>query len=158
VKLLILTGQRRTEIGSLRWDEIGDNEITLPENRTKNGRVHVVPFSNQAQAILSRFRRDGRQCVFGRRGRGFGDWARGKAALDSCIGQVADWTLHDLRRTVATGMAELGIQPHIIEAVINHVSGHKGGVAGIYNRAAYDKEKRAALVLWAEHVVALVGV
>jgi integrase len=63
---------------------------------------------------------------------------------------------HDLRRTVATRMAELGVQPHIIEAVINHVSGHKGGVAGIYNRASYDKEKREALNLWAEHVMATV--
>jgi integrase len=66
------------------------------------------------------------------------------------------WTLHDLRRTVATGMADLGVQPHIVEAVLNHVSGHKGGVAGIYNRATYDKEKREALNLWAEHVVATV--
>jgi hypothetical protein len=94
--------------------------------------------------------------VFGPRDHGFADWARGKAALDSCIGQVADWTLHDLRRTAVTRMAELGVQPHIIEAVVNHVSGYKGGVAGIYNRAAYDKEKRAALNLWAEHVMALV--
>jgi integrase len=64
--------------------------------------------------------------------------------------------VHDLRRTVATRMAELGVQPHVIEAVLNHVSGHKGGVAGIYNRATYDKEKREALNLWAEHVTALV--
>jgi integrase len=156
VKLLILTGQRRTEIGSLRWDEVGDDEITLAASRTKNSRAHVVPLSNQAKAILSRLRRDGRQCVFGPRDRGFADWARGKTALDSCTAQVADWTLHDLRRTAVTRMAELGVQPHIIEAVVNHVSGHKGGVAGIYNRAAYDKEKRAALNLWAEHVMALV--
>jgi integrase len=77
--------------------------------------------------------------------------------LDEKLGDaVADWVLHDLRRTAATRMAELGVQPHIIEAVINHVSGHKGGVAGIYNRATYDKEKREALNLWAEHVMALV--
>jgi integrase len=94
--------------------------------------------------------------VFGRRGGGFGDWARGKAALDARIRKVIGWTLHDIRRTVATRMAELGVQPHIIEAVLNHVSGHKGGVAGIYNRATYDKEKREALNLWAEHVTALV--
>ena len=66
------------------------------------------------------------------------------------------WTIHDLRRTVATGMAELGVQPHIIEALLNHVSGHKGGVAGIYNRATYDKEKREALNLWGEHVLSVI--
>jgi integrase len=150
-----LTAQRRSEIGLLRWDEVHDGHIILPPDRTKNGRTHVVPLSNQAQTILNLFRRDGRQCVFGRRGRGFADWARGKATLDT-RSPATDWTLHDLRRTVATRMAELGVQPHIIEAVLNHVSGHKGGVAGIYNRAAYDKEKREALNLWAEHVMALV--
>jgi integrase len=65
---------------------------------------------------------------------------------------VAPWRLHDLRRTCATGMAELGTQPHIIEAVLNHVSGHKAGVAGIYNRARYADEMRAALQRWADHV------
>jgi integrase len=64
--------------------------------------------------------------------------------------------VHDLRRTVATRMAELGVPPHIIEAVLNHVSGHKSGVAGIYNRATYDKEKREALNLWAEHLLAVI--
>jgi integrase len=66
------------------------------------------------------------------------------------------WTIHDIRRTVATRMAELGVQPHIIEAVLNHVSGHKGGIAGVYNRATYDKERRSALNLWAGHIMALV--
>jgi integrase len=66
-------------------------------------------------------------------------------------------TLHDLRRTAATGMADIGIQPHIIEAVLNHVSGHKGGVAGIYNRSSYAKEKAEALARWDEHVSSTVG-
>ena len=66
------------------------------------------------------------------------------------------WVLHDLRRSVATGMAELGIAPHIVEAVLNHVSGHKAGIAGVYNRATYEKEKRAALAMWADHVIAAV--
>jgi integrase len=83
-----------------------------------------------------------------------------KHELDARVAErgkpVTHWTLHDLRRTCATRMAELGVQPHIIGAVLNHVSGHKGGVAGIYNRATYDKEKREALNLWAEHVTALV--
>ena len=72
--------------------------------------------------------------------------------------QVPEWRLHDLRRrTVATGMAELGIQPHIVEAVLNHISGAKAGVAGTYNRAAYAAEKKAALERWAAHVEGLVS-
>jgi integrase len=65
---------------------------------------------------------------------------------------VSDWTLHDLRRSTATKLADLGVQPHVIEQVLNHVSGHKGGVAGIYNRSSYEREVRAALALWADHV------
>ena len=156
VKLLILTGQRRTEIGSLRWDEVRDEQIVLPSSRTKNGRAHVVPLSELAKTIVNQFGRDGRQCVFGTTDSGFFNWAKSKQALDARVANVNGWTLHDLRRTVATRMAELGVQPHIIEAVLNHVSGHKGGVAGIYNRATYDKEKREALNLWAEHVMASV--
>jgi integrase len=155
VKLLILTAQRKTEIGSLRWDEVHDEQIVLPSNRTKNERTHVVPLSDPAQAILNRFRANGRNSVFGRQDTGFQDWTKAKIALDARA-KLEHWTLHDLRRTVATRMAELGVQPHIVEAVLNHVSGHKGGVAGIYNRATYDKEKREALNLWAEHVTALV--
>lgn len=79
-----------------------------------------------------------------------------KDALDTAMPGAAPWRLHDLRRTAATGMAELGIAPHIVEAVLNHVSGARGGVAGIYNRAAYADEKRAALERWANHVEGLV--
>jgi integrase len=83
-----------------------------------------------------------------------------KQRLDERIAKagapLTAWVVHDLRRTAATRMAELGVQPHIVEAVLNHVSGHKSGVAGIYNRATYDREKRAALNLWAEHVLAVV--
>jgi hypothetical protein len=82
-------------------------------------------------------------------------WSKFKAALDRrSLNGMAPWRLHDLRRTVATGMAELGVQPHIIEAVLNHVSGHKAGVAGVYNRAVYAPEKAAALELWGRHVMA----
>jgi integrase len=88
--------------------------------------------------------------VFG--DKGFGDWSGSKAALDAALKGVAEWRLHDLRRTCATGMAELGILPHIIEAVLNHVSGHRAGVAGIYNRARYSDEMRSALQKWADHI------
>ena len=160
LKLLTLTGQRAGEIAELRWDEVGDEQIQLPGNRTKNGRAHTIPLTKPAKMILSRFERDGRTCVFGRVDTGFNGWHNCKQALNARIvaagKSLAEWKPHDLRRTVAHRMAELGVQPHIIEAVLNHVSGHKGGVAGIYNRATYDKEKREALNLWAEHLMATV--
>lgn len=160
VKLLLLTGQRKSEIGFLRWDDVREEQILLPGERTKNKRDHVVPLSDPAKEILEKFRADGRTHAFGRYDTGFGGWNTAKRELDARLADAAKplphWTIHDIRRTVATRMAELGVQPHIIEAVLNHVSGHKGGVAGIYNRATYDKEKRDALNLWAEHVMALV--
>ena len=70
---------------------------------------------------------------------------------------MAGWVIHDIRRSVATGMADIGIAPHIIEAVLNHVSGHKGGVAGIYNRSSYAVEKAAALAKWDKYVASIVG-
>jgi integrase len=162
VKLLMLTGCRASEIGSLRWDEVWGDQIVLPSERTKNGRAHVVPLSLPAQTILHKLKVVGRAFVFGRGDTaGYKGWGKSKERLDARIAQAAakplpHWTVHDLRRTVATKMAELGVQPHIIEAVLNHVSGHKGGIAGVYNRAAYAEEKRAALNLWAQHVLEVV--
>jgi integrase len=160
LKLLTLTGQRANEIADLRWDEVKDEQIELPGERTKNGRPHTVPLSEPAKAILNRIQRDSRTHVFGRFDTGFQGWHVAKRNLAARIAKTAKplthWTPHDLRRTCATRMVELGVQPHIVEAVLNHVSGHKGGVAGIYNRATYDKEKREALNLWAEHVLATV--
>jgi integrase len=156
IKLLVLTGQRANEIGGLRWEEVHDEQIVLPSLRTKNKRTHIVPLSDPARAILDQFRAHGRTHVFGRAdSTGFDGWGFAKRNLDTRVG-LEHWTIHDIRRTVATRMAELGVQPHIVEAVLNHVSGHKGGIAGIYNRATYDKEKREALNLWAEHVMATV--
>jgi integrase len=154
VKSLILTGQRTKEIGDLSWTEVGADQIVLPESRTKNGRTHVIPLSEPAKAIIGSTPRGARDYLFGR-WRGFTNWSRHKVDLDKRSG-VKGWTFHDLRRTTATGMADIGIQPHIIEAVLNHISGHKGGVAGIYNRSSYDREKRDALNVWAEYVSALV--
>jgi integrase len=158
VKLLALTAQRREEIGSLRWSELeGEGEkalIALPAERTKNNRQHDVPLSKVARSILDAVPRRGeRDLIFGEGAGGFSGWSKAKAALDEVLGKtVKPWTLHDLRRTAATRMADLGVQPHVIEAALNHVSGHKGGVAGIYNRSTYAAEKRAALDLWAGHI------
>jgi integrase len=157
IKLLILTGQRRDEIGGLQWSEVdlAQSVILLPPARTKNNRAHQIPLSGLAKAILkSQPRLEGRSSVFGQGDRGWQGWSRSKADLDKMTG-IAAWTVHDLRRTVATRMGNLGVQPHVIEALLNHVSGHKGGVAGIYNRAAYEPEKATALALWADHIAAL---
>jgi integrase len=157
VKLLILTGQRRDEIGALRWSEIDTKArlITLPAARTKNGREHLLPLSDAATEVLETCPRY-RDLVFGVGPNGLGAWSKSKAALDA-VCNVKNWTIHDLRRTAATGMADIGIQPHIIEAVLNHVSGHKAGVAGIYNRSTYATEKHAALDAWASHLAVVVA-
>jgi integrase len=164
VKLLLLTGQRREEIGGLRWSEVdfAAELIRLPPPRVKNGRAHEVPLSDPAIALLHAMPQfDGRDLVFGSGANGLGAYSIPKRALDQRIATangkpLPPWVLHDLRRTCATHMAEFGVQPHIIEAVINHASGHKAGVAGTYNRATYDKDKRAALAMWADHVMAAV--
>ena len=155
LRLLMLTGQRESEIGGLRYDEIADDQIHLPGERTKNKRAHIVPLSEPARAILAKHpQRESREFVFGIT-RGYSDWGNAKSGFDARV-PMEHWTLHDLRRTAATRMADLGVAPHVVEAVLNHVSGHKAGVAGIYNRATYANEKRAALELWGEHVLSLV--
>jgi integrase len=167
IKLLALTGQRAAEIAALRWSEIKDNAIVLPSDRTKNHRAHLVPLSKPARAIIEaqprRTNSDGkpRDLIFGLADGPFSGWSNCKDKLDARIVKAAGktlphWTPHDLRRTAATQMAELGIQPHVIEAALNHVSGHKAGVAGIYNRSSYEREKAIALDLWAERLMAIV--
>jgi integrase len=155
VRLLVLTGQRRTEIGGLRWSEVDLDRglIVLPPDRTKNKRQHELPMSTQVRAVLERQPRSG-ELVWGRR---WLSWSHGKAILDKRLNGVGEWRLHDLRRTAATIMAELGVLPHIIEAILNHVSGHRAGVAGIYNRAKYQADMRDALERWGEHVAGIVG-
>ena len=162
VRLLILTAQRREEIGGLRWSEITDGAIELPAGRTKNAQSHTIPLSGPAHTIIDALpRREGRDFVFGRGEGGYSGWSRSKARLDERIAEInkrplPGWTLHDLRRTAVTMMAELGIQPPVIEAIINHISGSKSGVAGIYNKATYSQEKITALARWAAHVTAIV--
>jgi len=167
MKLLALTGARANEIAALRWDEIRDNMIVLPPERTKNGRSHVIPLSGPARAIINaqpqRVNIDGktRELVFGFGEGAFAGWGKCRERLNKRITKATrkalpHWTPHDLRRTTATMMAECGVQPHVIEAVLNHVSGHRAGVAGIYNRASYEREKVIALDLWADRLTAIV--
>jgi integrase len=158
VKLLILTGQRRLEIGEVVRSEIDfpGRRIRLPGARTKNGQPHDVPLADAALLLVAdMLTSHGRELLFGYGDGPFQGWSKCKARLDRDAG-IAPWRLHDLRRTVATGMAELGVLPHVVEAVLNHASGHKAGVAGVYNRALYSAEKRNALELWARHVTSLV--
>ena len=158
VRLLLLTGQRRQEVAAVTWHELDlDNGIwRLSSKRTKNGGEHEVPLSKQAQEILmSEERRGSRDFVFGTGEGPFSGFSRCKARLDKKCG-VSAWTLHDLRRTMVTGLNELGVAPHVVEAAVNHVSGFRSGVAGVYNRAKYTVEKRNALQLWADHLTSLV--
>jgi integrase len=162
VRLLILTGQRRDEVGGISSSELNFARTvwSIPSDRTKNGRPHEVPLPASAALILKEAQMEvGDGYLFGEARGPFQGWSKAKAALDRRIASAGDalkqWRLHDIRRTVATRMAELGVQPHVVEAVLNHVSGHKAGVAGVYNRALYVAEKRQALQLWNEHVRAL---
>jgi integrase len=156
VKLLTLTGQRKNEIAGLRWSEIDFDAglISLPAERTKNARPHQIPMSAAVAAILRAQPRAG-EFVFGGVGGAFSGWSRSKDILDGRLPAMAPWVIHDLRRTCATRMADIGIAPHVVEAVLNHVSGHKGGIAGVYNRALYVAEKAQALDRWADHVAAI---
>ena len=160
VRLLLLTGCRRMEVCGMRWSEIDieSGVWRLPPERTKNKRAHTLPLSPMAMQIVKSVPQViGRDCLFGERSNlGFTQWGE-KRDLDARLGdKAAEWTLHDLRRTCATGMADIGVQPHIIEAVLNHVSGHKVGVAGIYNRSSYEREVRNALALWSDHIRTIV--
>jgi integrase len=162
VRLLILTGCRRSEIGGMAWSELDLDQgtWTLPKERSKNGRAHTLPMlPMMRQTIEGVTQVVGRDHLFGiRHANGFSLWAEGKKALDKKLGdKVKPWRLHDLRRSVATKMADIGVQPHIIEAALNHQSGHKAGVAGIYNRSSYKIEVRNALATWHDHLRTLVA-
>lgn len=159
LKLLLLTGCRRSEVAGMRVSELGADGIwTLPGARTKNHLAHVVPLPPLAQRILEDVPRVAGGFVFTTTGTApIAGWSKIKRAVDAAMGPgVPAWRLHDLRRTAVTGMAELGVAPHIVEACVNHVSGAKSGIAGVYNKAVYAPEKKAALERWAAHVETLV--
>lgn len=156
IRLLLLTGCRRSEVGSMRWEEIAGDLWTIPGERMKNGLAQEVALTESALATLPEA---GKGFVFGKEiqgeRRGYSGWSRSKQRLDGRL-KIADWGLHDFRRTISTKLHDAGIEPHIVEALLAHISGHKGGVAGTYNKAAYRVQKRAALTLWAGMIAQIV--
>ena len=160
IRLLVLLGSRRQEIGGMRWDELNQDKgsWTLPARRSRNGRPHTITLPLLARAIIAGIPRNGRDFLFGKRGVGFTAWSAPKRALDQRLGDaVLSWRLHDLRRSMATLLADdLHVEPHLIEATLNHYDGHRRGVAGVYNRATYERGIRLTLERWEQHVLAFV--
>jgi integrase len=162
IRLLMLTGCRAAEMAGLRWDEIVDNSIILPPTRTKNGRQHIIALAPAARAILAALPRDDLFLFGYRQGSPFSGWSKSKRLLDERIAEsgfefAEGWTPHDLRRTLATRLSDAGVPPHVIDELLNHVSGHKHGVRGVYNRSSYLNERRDALLLWADLLMGIVG-
>jgi integrase len=170
LRLLLLTGARLNEVAGMTTDELHDDGATwkLPGERTKNARPHIVPLSPMARDLIASVKGKS-TLIFTTTGvTPVSGWSRTKARLDAAMLAIAKkergagatippWRLHDLRRTAVTGMGELGIAPHVIELVVNHVSGHRSGVAGTYNRSELLDERREALKRWAAHVSGLVA-
>ena len=158
VQLLILTGQRRSEVGKLKWSYISKDRITLPPEIVKNNREHSIPLSPMAAGILNETPQLG-EYVFPARGlnKPFNGWQSCTFNLIKACG-TEHWTLHDLRRTFATRLAELGVAPHVIERLLNHVDGTLSPIALVYNRASYLKEMGEALALWEKHLMGLLAV
>ena len=162
VKLLMLTGQRRGEVVGIHWQHVDLEERvwSIPKEMTKSSRAHQVPLSPALINLLRALPRLNERYLFPSHGKAdtvFSGFGKAKKRLDETCA-IKDWTLHDLRRTAATGMAGLGIQPHVVEKVLNHSSGTFSGVAGVYNRFAYLDEMRKALIIWENHVMRLVSV
>jgi len=168
VRILLLTGQRRSEVSGMRWTELNLDTKTweIPSTRTKNKLPQLVPLSEPVIEIINCQKETQKHLpekvhkaitnsglVLTCTGNPFSGWSRSKARLDGRA-EITDWRLHDLRRTLVTGMNEtLKTLPHVVEAVVNHVSGHKAGVADVYNRALYLDERKEALDLWANHIM-----
>jgi len=150
LRLLILTGQRRGEIAALRWEWIEERSITLPSYICKNGRTHTFPLSRMARDIVDALPRTNSPLLFPNLRdpeRPFNGFGKLKVKLDERA-RVTGWTLHDIRRTVATNLAALGTPIHVTEKLLNHVSGTVSGIAAVYNRHAYMDEMRGAIDAW----------
>jgi integrase len=161
VQLLILSSQRRSEIGAIRWSEFDDPENptiwTLPKQRSKNRLEHVLPVTPMMRDIIMAVAkrdglRDGLDVLFGFRAGGLTGWSIGKKALDAKLPDLPPWTHHDVRRSVASGLGDLGVPPHVIEEILNH---KPRNVQRTYNKSPYASEVRTALLRWQDHLVSL---
>jgi integrase len=155
VEFLALTGQRREEVARLQWEELdlAHRIWTIPKSRTKNAKAHVVHLFEQSLGVLTRADRNS-LLVFSLLGtKPFQEFSRAKRVLDQLSG-VTGWRLHDLRRTCVSGMARLGVAPHVADKILNHQSGTISGVAAVYQRHEFLAERRAALERWGAHVAA----
>ncbi|MBL7099979.1 MAG: integrase arm-type DNA-binding domain-containing protein [Alphaproteobacteria bacterium] len=185
-RALILTGQHRSELAGMTWGEVNldERQWMVPAARTKNGHEHLVPLSKPMMEIFAKapqFADDDApddlraRPIFTTNGEtGVSGFSRAKARLEadmlkaridlatasgtatSKVKPMPAWTLHDLRRSCATGMARIGVAPHIIETVLNHMSGFRSGIAGVYQRHPYVEERRRALEAWAQHLQSFV--
>jgi integrase len=156
VEVLALTGQRRDEVARMTWDEVDlEHRVwMLAATRTKNDKPHIVQLSDAALVVIGARPRSGR-LVFSRNGiTPIGNFSSQKRRLDDLCG-VSHWRLHDLRRTMVSGMASLGVAPHVADKILNHVAGTISGVAAVYQRHEFLKERRDALDQWGAHVVGL---
>jgi integrase len=156
VELLALTGQRREEVAGLHRDEfdLAQRIWTIPRARTKNAKAHIVHLSKQALAVLERADHCGPLVLSPLGTKTFQNFSHAKRLLDQLSG-VTGWRLHDLRRTCVSGMARLGVAPHVADKILNHQSGTISGVAAVYQRHEFLAERRAALDLWGAHVAGL---
>ena len=159
VELLALTGQRREEVARMTWQEVDlvQQVWTIPKSRTKNAKEHVVHLCDQSRAVILRMSDDKTFLFPSLLGaKPFSTFSRAKKQLDE-LACVADWRLHDLRRTCVSGMARLGVAPHVADKVLNHRSGTISGVAAVYQRHEFLTERRAAMSLWGRHVATIVN-
>lgn len=156
VRLLLATGQRRSEVGWMRWGEVDleGKKWTIPSARHKGGRWHTVPLNDLAVGVLAGCPRVG-DVVFSLR-HGFSGWSRAKRRLDaSCM--VQGWRLHDIRRTVATGMQAAGVLPHVVSAVLGHSTAGLFGVTATYLRDRQEEAKRKAMRVWSDQLRLIIG-
>jgi integrase len=153
VELLALTAQRRDEVAQLSWDELDlDKRVwTMPGSRTKNGKPHIVHLSEPATRVIKSRPRSGVAYVFGNGDKPFTGFSRAKRELDE-KSQILGWRLHDLRRTAVSGMARLGVAPHVADKILNHTAGTISGVAAVYQRHEFMAERKEALDAWGGHV------
>ena len=156
VEVLALTGQRRDEVGRMGWEHLDLRRKiwVIPGEHAKNGKPHLVQLSRPVLSILDTVPKTG-DLVFSSDGKTvFQGYSKAKTRLDSLSG-VQDWTLHDLRRTVVSGMARLGVAPHVADKILNHQSGTISGVAAVYQRHEFLKERERALQRWGDHIQSL---